>query len=371
MDRNVESITNALNEFEKFVTQVELELSINATEASEEDIASEEERRAIDKEEKEQEAEWEEDEDRENEEYDYDESEREYRDELRGRKPLSYDLFEISDVDDYDLGYNYFEEIENDDFNSENAFDIEDRSEPDRLNSVSKPKDEGSSEPKIIITNFVYLLSELKDCLRQGDIKKFKFRLTDTKELLDNSFLSELLYERLGKYSDDISGLLFSIIDQINFEEFFENEIEGIPSNIRELTDEILFQISRNPELIYGLEPGLFEELIRKIFAKFKLQTTLTKKTRDGGIDILAFEDNMFSKNSYVIECKRYAPHKKVSIDIVQRLYGIKQSNRLTKAFLVTSSSFTKPAREWANQHCWELELKDFNDIVKWLNAFW
>jgi HJR/Mrr/RecB family endonuclease len=221
------------------------------------------------------------------------------------------------------------------------------------------------------LNNFLNLLLELSFSLKHGDIKSFKSKLSESKDLLSNDFLSDQLYKTIGKDSDDVTSILFSITENIDFGEYFENEIIALPNNIIELTEEIMYQISNNPELMHSLESRLFEELIKRILIKFKIKSSLTKRTRDGGFDIIGVEDAAFSKNNYIIECKRYAPQKKVSVDVVQRLYGVKQSAKVTKAFLVTSSSFTKPAIEWAKQHCWELELKDYNDIAGWLKMFW
>src|SRR6202049_4833736 len=73
----------------------------------------------------------------------------------------------------------------------------------------------------------------------------------------------------------------------------------------------------------------------------------------------------------HIIECKRYRPDRKVGLSIVQRLYGIKTSYGATKAFLVTSSSFTRDALKFAKQHLWELDLKDHSDLLNWLTLHW
>jgi restriction endonuclease Mrr len=72
----------------------------------------------------------------------------------------------------------------------------------------------------------------------------------------------------------------------------------------------------------------------------------------------------------YLIECKRYAPNKSVGIEFVQRLFGVKMAERANKAILATTSCFTKPAIEFANNNIWDLELKDYSDIVSWLSQF-
>ena len=69
----------------------------------------------------------------------------------------------------------------------------------------------------------------------------------------------------------------------------------------------------------------------------------------------------------YIIECKKYSKQRKVSIAFVQRLLGVKIANSANKAILVTTSSFTKDALLFSKNHIWDIELKDYNDIVSWL----
>jgi hypothetical protein len=361
-NKDVNTITNALDEFEKLFIQIDSDLNINISTSSEEDERIAWEKmvsNAADKQEKRQ---MEEDAEAEN----YIEQD-DYNEELRGRKPLSFELFDNHKNDDEDILQ------DKDDYEQEedDMYTIgESNPSHSQLNTWDSQEDY-SRKRSLVAIKFINYLSEIRNCIIHGNMNALRHRLNDLQEILNNDMLSDLLIERTGKDEDEISRMLFSIIDQINFNDFFENELHTLPRIITELTEEILYQLSRHPELIHSLESRLFEELIGKIFSKFKLKTSVTKRTRDGGIDIVAFEDTIFSKNNYIIECKRYAPHNKVSVDVVQRLYGIKQSKNVTKAFLVTSSSFTKSAMKWAKQHCWELELKDYTDIVKWLRTFW
>ncbi|WP_282014213.1 restriction endonuclease [Marinifilum flexuosum] len=224
-------------------------------------------------------------------------------------------------------------------------------------------------EKQIEITkNFTQLLVKFKHYFRKDNVYSCQSVFNNLINLTAEDCLEEILESNdldLHVLTDSIQ----LIIDNILFDETYISPNQLIPENIKELNEEILYQISRHPELMHSIEPFLFEELIRKILLKLKAE--LTKRTRDGGIDIIAFEDNMFSKNKYIIECKRYNSKKKVTNSIVERLYGIKQSQKATKALLVTSSSFTKPAKDFADQHPWELELIDYNQLVYWLQHFW
>lgn len=202
--------------------------------------------------------------------------------------------------------------------------------------------------------------------IKRGEIERIPLLIDYMKELLNRECSSIFIYEKSGIESEFILEILDSIYKSIDLEYQFitksdDKEILG------ELSEEIIYQYAMNPELIYEMSPRLFEELISKILRKFKMHTNLTKQTRDGGYDIVAIEDNQFLQNKYLIECKRYKPTKKVDVAVVQRLYGVKNDERATKAFLVTSSFFTKDAVKFAKKHAWDIELKDFHDIVKWL----
>lgn len=144
-----------------------------------------------------------------------------------------------------------------------------------------------------------------------------------------------------------------------------------VPEILVDANTALLEAIAKDPALLRGVDPRIFEELVAEIFRKFKMFVHLTKRTRDGGVDIVAFEETRYTKNHYIIECKHYAPARKVGIEVVQRLYGIKTNLRATKAFLITSSTFSRDAIKFAKQHVRELSLKDHSDVIRWVQEFW
>lgn len=127
--------------------------------------------------------------------------------------------------------------------------------------------------------------------------------------------------------------------------------------------------IKRDPALIFGISPREFEELIAGIFNEQGFDVELTKQTRDGGRDIVAINKIMGVAEKWIIECKRYAPANKVSVEVVQRLYGVKMAEAANKAILATTSDFTRPARDFAKQHVWDLDLKAHHDIMEWIRG--
>jgi restriction endonuclease Mrr len=68
-----------------------------------------------------------------------------------------------------------------------------------------------------------------------------------------------------------------------------------------------------------------------------------------------------------LIECKRYAEDRKVGVEIVRALYGVKTDERATKAILATTSTFSAPAKEFFAEHVWELEPRDYKGTREWI----
>lgn len=135
------------------------------------------------------------------------------------------------------------------------------------------------------------------------------------------------------------------------------------------VTDKLLSYFRSNPKRMYELTPRAFEELMAELFSAFGFHTTLLAQTRDGGRDIIAI-DRRIAHLRYLIECKRRAPHLKVGIAPVQRLHGVVQGEGATKGILVTTSWFTKPAKDFLEKHEWQLDGCDFDRLTEWLQIY-
>jgi HJR/Mrr/RecB family endonuclease len=249
-------------------------------------------------------------------------------------------------------------------------FDYEQKVE-DRVSNkmyYSSLKNSYISENDLLVEFSEFILL-IRKYIEEGDFFALKNRISDITNICSIDFVSKSLFDNFGKYGEEIIFDIDSIINSISFDEYFENIISEVPEVIKDLTEEMMFQISNNPDLIYNIDPFVFEEFIAKILTKFKMQVQLQKKTRDKGIDIIAFKDDFYTKNYYIFECKRYTPPKKVGLDIVQRLYGVKQWKHANKAFLVTSTLLTKDATEFCEQHCFDLQIVDYQELLKWLKT--
>ncbi len=116
-------------------------------------------------------------------------------------------------------------------------------------------------------------------------------------------------------------------------------------------------------DILSGYE---FELLIVELYNAMGFSLKQTAKTRDGGIDITA-ERN---KECLLIQCKRYSPNKKVSVNVVRELFGtINASPKSTvKGIIVSTTGFTKPAKDFAAIS--KIQVLDRIGLEKMLNEY-
>lgn len=186
-------------------------------------------------------------------------------------------------------------------------------------------------------------------------------------------------YETTATGADIISG--FSDIEIQFNEELYSFDQESslyLPEEKKIITDlsdgtsHLLQELDRNPNAIYDVDPRKFEELIARIFSLHGFTVELTKRTRDGGRDVIAIRSDLGVRAKYIIECKRYAPTKRIGVGLVRALYGVQVAEGANKSILATTSTFTRGARDFASQRNiteWAMDLKDFSDIRGWVTT--
>ena len=114
------------------------------------------------------------------------------------------------------------------------------------------------------------------------------------------------------------------------------------------------------------LDPRQFEELVAEIWRTLGYETELTTRTKDGGRDVIAVR-KLEANVRFLIECKRYGPSHKVGVELVRALHGVTTHEKATKGILATTSTFTRGAKSFFDDHMWELEPRDFDGVVDWV----
>lgn len=145
------------------------------------------------------------------------------------------------------------------------------------------------------------------------------------------------------------------------------SDINNIRIDISEVNDWMLNELNRKPTDLYQLSSRRFEELIAEILMRKGYEVELTPTTRDGGKDIYVASKNDFGSFLYIVECKKYKPTHKVGVNVLRDLYGVLSKERATYGIAVTTSYFSKPAKEFQQELQFQMSLKDFDSIKQWL----
>lgn len=146
---------------------------------------------------------------------------------------------------------------------------------------------------------------------------------------------------------------------------------QQIITRVGKSASDLILAANKNPEILYDTDPRDFEEMVAYIFSKHGFEVEVTKQTRDGGRDIIAFKtDELGTPLKYLIECKRYAKHRPIAVDIVRALYGVHQAEGANKSMVVTTSTFSQDAQNFTrtkNTTEIQMRLVDFTELKNWI----
>lgn len=163
-----------------------------------------------------------------------------------------------------------------------------------------------------------------------------------------------LIDRRYANFLDDEDSAYKELIDSI-FHHFKEKHPEVNvtsiePPEIHSIYTTVLDRLVFNYDILLESPPRFFEQYVAVLFESLGFETKVTPVTRDGGADIVASKSPApgLSPIKTIIECKRYAPPRKVGVDVVRQLLGSMHSFGAAYGIIVTTSYFTKEAEALA-----------------------
>lgn len=109
-----------------------------------------------------------------------------------------------------------------------------------------------------------------------------------------------------------------------------------------------------------------FEEKCLCLLQGMGFTASSTTSTNDGGIDIIAIHSQPILAGKYIIQCKDWK--SKVGVAFVRELYGVVSAENANKGILITSSTFTKGAEEFAQGK--PLELIDGEQLERLIKEY-
>lgn len=182
------------------------------------------------------------------------------------------------------------------------------------------------------------------------------------------SLIAELLKSgNLSRVRQILRGNLYDIGDAAGAS---RNFISSLGPRIVSATDYLVAQLRKNPGAVYELSPRRFEELLADLLTDMGWEVELTRSTRDGGKDLLAYFETEVGRFLCLVEAKRYRRDRVVGVDLVRNLYGTLCDFQANSAMLVTTSSFSRDAREFQSRHSYQLSLREYADVIRWIDRY-
>lgn len=130
--------------------------------------------------------------------------------------------------------------------------------------------------------------------------------------------------------------------------------------------------LSTHSERLFDLSPRRFERLMSRLFSDLGFDAVHTGRAGDGGADIVLFRDS-HRKTWGIVECKRYAKHRKVQPEVLRSLIGAAVDFGVRRAYLVTtgkvSGGFRVKLDDFRSKG-YELELLQATEILKMLGVY-
>ena len=130
----------------------------------------------------------------------------------------------------------------------------------------------------------------------------------------------------------------------------------------------LIDESAKNPKLLFEIDPRTLEKIVADIFSTFGFQVELTSRAKDGGCDVICLSQAHGIPIKIAFEVKRYSENRPVGVELVRSFVGANKLIDANKLVFVTTSRFTRGAREYANSPFVSslLELREMPDIIEW-----
>lgn len=115
---------------------------------------------------------------------------------------------------------------------------------------------------------------------------------------------------------------------------------------------DLISGLAEAPNLM-DLNPFEFENLVANLFGQMGLESKLTRSSKDGGVDCVAFDTRPVLGGKVVIQAKRY--RHTVGVSAVRDLFGTMMNEGANKGILVTTSGYGSDAFNFAKDKPIEL----------------
>ncbi|HVU48723.1 MAG TPA: restriction endonuclease, partial [Terracidiphilus sp.] len=141
--------------------------------------------------------------------------------------------------------------------------------------------------------------------------------------------------------------------------------------SLTEVSPDQLRQLQEDPERLKQLSPEQFERLLADRFEAMGLCVQLIGRTNepDGGIDLVAYPDPRSNQPKFLlaVQAEHHRTDRKTGAPKVQKFVGAMSAVPAFRlGFVVTNTTFTWTAEEYARNQSHFLRLRSLEDLVRW-----
>lgn len=130
----------------------------------------------------------------------------------------------------------------------------------------------------------------------------------------------------------------------------------------------VLNTLVHRDQALDELSPLDFEALVAFLLDSLGYEARTWQEVGDHGIDIVVRgRDPLGMESIGLVECKKYRSDRPVGVEVLRALYAVSEYRRANWAAVITSSRFTRAAREFATHTAPRLRLVDRGLLIEWV----
>ena len=168
-------------------------------------------------------------------------------------------------------------------------------------------------------------------------------------------------YKRYCEYIDRYNSKKAQYVKHIQELDKFKNIEASFLDGIADRLKRVQGRTYRTEDEWRQMSDREFEFEIGKVYSRLGYQTKVTKRSGDGGVDVIATKDNEI----VYIQCKHYGENTHLGAPELQAFWGCCSGNGINKGVMVCTSGLTKDAQAFANKLKEKLEIIGMKELMK------
>jgi hypothetical protein len=178
--------------------------------------------------------------------------------------------------------------------------------------------------------------------------------------------LAPLSEEDFVEWADSQNGVIYDLGDTQHTDQI----VEIAKPEIIFANETLMRRLQESPHDLFRITARQLEEVIAELLNDQEFEVELTQQTHDDGVDIFAYKKLSIGRVLFIVDTKRYQRTKTIGVEMVRQLHGTLIHHNATSGMLVTTSGFSKDSRKYEEAHQFQLFLKEYADIISWLNDY-